>query len=60
MQKYTTYFSLQIFPTIDLVSSHSTQPKDTPLRFLTPTLAAVLQHKFKVLQQKNYSFPDAS
>jgi hypothetical protein len=31
---------------------HYAQPKDTPLRFLAPTLVIVLQHKFKVLQQK--------
>ncbi len=59
MQKYTTNFSLQILPTFDLVSFHSTQLKDTLLRFLTPTLAIVLQHRFKVLQQKNYPFLNA-
>jgi len=52
MQECTTNFSLQAFPTLDLVSSHSAQPKDTPFRFLAPILAIVLQHRFKVLQQK--------
>jgi hypothetical protein len=33
-------------------SSHSAQLDDTPLRFWAPILANVLQHRFKVLQQK--------
>jgi hypothetical protein len=32
--------------------SHSAQLEDTPLKFLAPTLVVVLQHGFKVLQQK--------
>ncbi len=45
MQEYTIDFSLQAFPTLDLV------PFILP-NLRTPTLAIVLQHRFKVLQQK--------
>jgi hypothetical protein len=51
MQEYTIDFSLQAFPTLDFVS-FILPNLDTPLRFLAPILAIVLQYKFKVLQQK--------
>jgi hypothetical protein len=56
---YYKFFSSS-FPHSWPCFSHSTQPKNTPLRFLAPILAVVLQHRFKVLQQKSSPFPDAS
>jgi hypothetical protein len=51
MQEYTIDFSLQAFPILDFVS-FILPNLDTPLRFLAPILAVVLQYRFKVLQQK--------
>jgi len=48
---YYKFFSSS-FPHSWPCFSHSAQHEDTPLKFLASTLAAVLQHRFKVLQQK--------
>jgi hypothetical protein len=48
---YYKFFSSS-FPHSWSCSSHFAQPKDTLSRFLAPTITIVLQHRFKVLQQK--------
>jgi len=57
MQKHTIDFSLQAFPTLDLVSIILPNLRTALWGFWHP-LVAILQHRFKVLQ-KNSPFLDA-